>query len=372
MSGNDANRGPVVGHFATMVEMGVLKTFVDYKIFDAIPDEGDIALTKLAEKVGAHPELLQRLANYLIAAAFLDTPAAGRVAHTEKSRPYKSTEFSGGSLAYLFDMLFRPMAQLPAYFSQHGLASPKTASVTPFGMATNHPDLSLYEVLDAEPKLGQAFDAVFSRMGAIFPMKGVHDLSWMQRDAPGALAEDSTRPLFVDIGGNDGAGLRHVLRDNAFLPAHRCAVFDLPRAVAAAEANRAQVAAAEEGGERLASIQLVAGSVYEPLPAPVRGALVYQFRRILNDFADADVARAWRAVADAAAPDTRVYIIEKLLEAGKPSEYGAAQDLFMMMFGGKRRSAAMHAELAAAVGFRLHEESEDTFNDFGVLEFRKA
>lgn len=47
-----------------------------------------------------------------------------------------------------------------------------------------------------------------------------------------------------------------------------------------------------------------------------------------------DVLRAWRAVADAVAPDTRMFIIEKLLEAGKPSAYGAAQDLFMMMFGG--------------------------------------
>ncbi|KAK3292865.1 O-methyltransferase-domain-containing protein [Chaetomium fimeti] len=368
MSGNCANKGPVVGHFATIVEMGVLKTFVEYKIFDAIPDEGDISITELADKVGAHPELLQRLANYLVAAGFLDSPAVGRVVHTDKSRPYKSTEFAGGAVAYLFDMLFRATAQLPSYFAQNGLASPETASVTPFGMAVNHPDKSLYEILVAEPKLGQAFDETCSRVGSIFPMKGVHDLGWMQQE-PGAL--DGTRPLFVDIGGNEGAALRCVLRDNTFIPAARCAVLDLPRAIEAAEADRARVAA-EEDGERLSKVQLVAGSVYEPLPAPVRGALVYQFRRVLNDFADADVARAWRSVADAAATDTRVYIVEKLLESGRPSEYGAAQDLFMMMFGGKRRSAAMHAELAAAVGFRLHKESEDRFNDFGALEFRKA
>ncbi|KAH6844671.1 S-adenosyl-L-methionine-dependent methyltransferase [Chaetomium sp. MPI-CAGE-AT-0009] len=368
MTRNAVNGGPVVSHFATMVEMGVLKTFVDYKIFDAIPDDGDISLTELGQKVGADPELLQRFANYLIIAAFLDSPAAGRVAHTDKSRSYKSTEFSAVSLSYLFDMLFCAIAQLPSYFAQHGLASPRSATVTPFGMATNHPNLSMYEILEKDPKLGQSFDAVFSHMGGMIPMKGVHDLSWMQQE-PGAL--DGTRPLFVDIGGNSGTALRCVLRDNAFIPADRCAIFDLPRAIEAAEENRAQ-AAAEEEGERLSRIQLVSGSACEPLPAPVRGALVYQFRRVFNDFADADVASAWRAVADAAAPDTRVYVIEKLLEPGKPSEYAAAQDLFMMVHGGKRRSAAMHAELAAAVGFRLHKESEDTFNDFGVLEFRKA
>ena len=362
---SEHNRGPVVNYFTITMEIGVLKTFVDYKVFDAIPDEGDVSLSELAEKVGAQQELLERFAQYLVAAGFLESPAAGRVAHTIRSRAYKSEEFPGKAMAYVFDMIFRPTAQLPKYFAQHGLASPKTVNVTPFGLATGHPELNLYEILEAEPDLGRAFDSLFGSMGTIFSMKGVHNFSWMQ-DQPGAL--EGTRPLFVDIGGNNCVALRDVLRDNAFLPADRCTIFDLPRAIKAAGESQSQLAA-EDGGEHLSSVQLVAGSVFEPLPSPVRGALVYQFRRILNDFADADVALAWRSVREASAPDTRVFVIEKLLEHGERSEYAAAQDLFMMLVGGKRRSAAMHAELAAAAGFRLHKQFEDSFNDFGVLEF---
>ncbi|KAK4151851.1 hypothetical protein C8A00DRAFT_35467, partial [Chaetomidium leptoderma] len=56
--------------------------------------------------------------------------------------------------------------------------------------------------------------------------------------------------------------------------------------------------------------------------------------------------------------------------ASEQDAYVAAQDLFMTLFGGKRRSAAIHAELAASTGFRLYKESVDSYNDFGVLEFR--
>ncbi|TQS33100.1 hypothetical protein Golomagni_06566, partial [Golovinomyces magnicellulatus] len=58
-------------HFLSLVELGVLKTFIDYKVFDSIPDHNDISLTDLASKVNGQLSLLERFANYLVAANIL-------------------------------------------------------------------------------------------------------------------------------------------------------------------------------------------------------------------------------------------------------------------------------------------------------------
>ncbi|KAJ8119795.1 hypothetical protein O1611_g10530 [Lasiodiplodia mahajangana] len=38
------------GHYMNLVEFGILKTFIDFKVFDAIPYEGDISIADLAVK----------------------------------------------------------------------------------------------------------------------------------------------------------------------------------------------------------------------------------------------------------------------------------------------------------------------------------
>jgi hypothetical protein len=337
--------------------MGVLKTFIDYKAFDMIPDTGSISLSELALKVGGEHEVLQRLTAHLVAADFLASPAPDHVAHTAKSLIYRSEQIPAGFLVHVFNMLYRPMAQLPTYFAQHGLASPKNADVTPFGLAWGHPDKDVYGILEAEPAIGKVFNSfVGGRAGNLYPMKGLYHFSWMQQQA-GSL--DGERPVFVDIGGSSGFAVRDMLSDNPFIPAERCAVFDLPKAI---ENTTSTLDPA------IQSIQLVPGSIFHPLPAAVRGSLVYQFRRILNDFPDDDVLRSWKTVREAAASDTRVYVVEELLQANRTT-FQIAQDITFMLVGGKRRNVEMHTKLAGAAGFRLNAQFQDTGNEFAVLEF---
>ncbi|KAH8745755.1 S-adenosyl-L-methionine-dependent methyltransferase [Hyaloscypha finlandica] len=351
-----ASLGPAMGYLNTIVEMGVLKTFIDYKAFDMIPESGSISLTELARKIGSEHEVLERLAAHLITAEFLTSSPPDHVAHTAKSLPYRSEQMPAGFLVHVFNMLFRPIAQLPAYFARHGLASPKHANVTPFGLAWGHPDKDVYGILEAEPEFAKVFNAFVGRGGKLYPMKGVYDFKWMQEQA-GSL--DGDRPVFVDIGGSSGLALRDMLADNTFIPAERCAVFDLPKAIETAAANL---------DPALKSIKLVPGSIFEPLPAPVRGSLAYQFRRILNDFPDDDVLRSWETVREAAASDTRVYVVEELLQPDRTT-FQIAQDITFMLVGGKRRNVEMHEKLAATAGFRLNAQYSDTGNECAVIEF---
>lgn len=216
--------------------------------------------------------------------------------------------------------------------------------------------MDVYGVLGAEPELAKVFNGFVGKAGALYPMKGVYNFEWMQKQQDALVG---SRPIFVDIGGSSGLCLRDMLSDNTFIPAERCAIFDLPKTIENTKNNL------DEG---LSSVQLVGGSMFEPLPKPVRGSLVYQFRRILNDFPDADVLRAWQTVREASVPDTRVYIVEELLKPNR-TPFSVAQDITFMLVGGKRRNVEMHSKLAAQVGFRFNAQFQDTANDCSVLEF---
>ncbi|KAN0111053.1 hypothetical protein V8E51_007440 [Hyaloscypha variabilis] len=64
------------------------------------------------------------------------------------------------------------------------------------------------------------------------------------------------------------------------------------------------------GDDILKSIRFVPGTVFEALLKHRHGACVYQLRRILNVFTDGGVLRAVRSLRVAAAPDSRILIIE--------------------------------------------------------------
>jgi hypothetical protein len=111
--------------------------------------------------------------------------------------------------------------------------------------------------------------------------------------------------------------------------------------------------------------------MFAAYPESVRGALVYQFRRVLNDFPDKDVVKALKTVRAAAAPDSRVLIVEEMLNP-KRIALNVGIDIALMMAAGKRRNAAMFSTLAEGAGFRLNGEFlnvNSEFDDFGVLEF---
>lgn len=340
----------------SVVEFGLVRTFIDYKVFDIIPDEGDISVSELSQKVGGEKELLERYATFLIAAEILASPAPGRVAHTPKSRLYKSDEPTAALMVHVFNMLLRPVAQLPTFFAKHGLASPKNAKVTPIGLAMGHPDKDVYEILVAEPELHKEFNNALRSLGPMYSLKGVYDFGWVH----GALT--GVRPAIVDVGGSSGLALRDILRNNTGIPAERCILMDIPKVIESTKNNL---------DESLRSVSLVGANMFEPYPEAVRGAVLYQFRRVLNDFPDDDVLRILRTVREAAAPDTRILIIEEML---RPDRHvmNVAMDIFLMCAGGKKRNAAMFSELAGRAGFRLNAEFQNTskdFDDYGVLEF---
>ncbi|KUJ22233.1 putative O-methyltransferase [Mollisia scopiformis] len=341
-------------------EFTLTKVFIDYRAWDAIPDQGDIAVSELAEKISGTHEVVDRITAFLVARKVLDSPAPGRVAHTEKSRGYKSGQPTAWMWIHMFNNVFRSFAQLPAFFAQHGLASPDSVNFTPLGLAHGHEDKAAYDIIVSDKDVHKGFNEALREVGEMYSLKGIYDFGWLQE----TLAAGS-RFAVVDVGGSHGLALRDIVRSYSFISVERCAVYDLPQVVENTRKNL------DQNPDDLQKVQLVGGSMFEPYPESVRGACVYQFRRVLNDFPDQDVIRALKSVRKAVAPDSRVLIIEDMLNP-KRIALNVGIDIALMMAAGKRRNAAMYSELAEQAGFRLAAEFQNNnsdFDDFGVLEF---
>ncbi|KAI1117104.1 putative O-methyltransferase [Nemania sp. NC0429] len=343
------------GHYMNLIEFGILKIFIDFKVFDNIPNDGDISIKELATKTGGEESLLQRFSDYLVASEILASPTQGRVTHTARSMSYRTTEVAAGFISHVYNFFLRPMATWTTYFETNGLTEPKHAHIIPLGLSTGHPELDLYGVLDAEPNLAQLFNRAQQRSAGIYSIKDVYDFSWMQ-DVLSQSGRD--RLAVIDVGGGHGLALKGILDDNAFIPAPQCAVFDLPKTIEAAKSNM-------DGGLR--SIQFIGGTMLEPLPQALRGAIIYQFRRVLSDFVDKDIVLALSRVREASESDSRILLIEELVKPGR-SKFAIAQDISVLNFGGKRRSEAMWSSLAKEAGFRINSVFEDGRSEFAVIE----
>jgi hypothetical protein len=242
-----------VHHCTSTTEFAILKIFIDYKVFDAIPDEGDIRISELAEKIGGQQSLMERFSNFLVMTGVLSSPAPGRVAHTTVSRGYRGDDAPALTVVHLFNYLLRTVAYWPEYFEKNGLREPKTADVNPLGLATGYPDRNLYAILETEPKKAELFNLMLSRIATLVSLKGIYDFAWVKS----FISNDQERPLIVDVGGGKGQGLKAIFGDNPSIPPSRCVIVDRPDVI---EENKRDL----EG--ELRSVQLVEGNMFEEQP----------------------------------------------------------------------------------------------------------
>ncbi|KAF9775177.1 hypothetical protein IL306_006746, partial [Fusarium sp. DS 682] len=316
-------------------EFTLIKVFIDYKAFDAIPDEGDISVVELADKIGGTHEVIDRMTTFFIASKVLASTGPGRIAHTERSRLYKYDEPTAWLYIHMFNNVFHSFTQMPNFFAKNGLASPQSVSVTPIGLNHGFENRPAYEILVENKVVHKGFNEALKALGVMYSLKGIYDFSWMREPLASGLL-----PAIVNIGGSHGLALKDVIRNNKFLPAERCILYDLPQVIENTKKN-----VIKEQDEDLQNIQMISGSMFEPYPEKVQGALIYQSRRVLNDFPDEDVLRAFHAVRKAVAPDSRILIIEEMLNP---------------------KRIPMNA------GFKFNAELQQVnseFDDFGVLDF---
>lgn len=140
-------RMAAAAHSVNMTEFAILKVFIDYKVFDSIPDEGDILISELAEKIGGQQSLVERFSNFLVTEGLLSSTSPGNIAHTTISRGYKTGGVASLLIVHLFNFHLLSIAYWPEYFDKHGLQEPKQANSIPLGLAMGYPEHDFYALL---------------------------------------------------------------------------------------------------------------------------------------------------------------------------------------------------------------------------------
>lgn len=219
---------PIGKYFCSMAEMGVMRVFVEYGIFNAIPDEG-ISIVHLTERLGMEYNLIERFINFLLAAEVLSSPAPGLVAHTTTSKAFQDQRVSQ-FYSYLFDFFMGPTCRWPAYFAENGLAEPKRSNRSPGGFAFGQPDKTAYEIMAAMPGLATKMNGAMAIDGDI-PVTGVYDFSWISKYVE---SNPEGRHLIVDVAGGKGQALEDILEENPSIPAASCVLQDQPHVIAEA------------------------------------------------------------------------------------------------------------------------------------------
>jgi hypothetical protein len=311
----------------------MLRLVADLGVADRISLDGGVAVGDLARDCGVQPQPLMRVLQALAAFGIFAVMANGSVAHTARSRLLRTDRPNSLHHAARFWTApgsWRAWERLDVALTG-GVPHEAAWGMGRFEYLRDHPDEA----------------RIFDTMMANFPDN---------RHAAMAAAYDfSGARLIADIGGGNGAMLRHIL---ARFPAPRGLVFDLEDVVRAIPPD----------GLMEGRIAVSAGSFFGGVPG---GADVYLLIRVLHDWPDEECLRILRACRAAMRPETLLLIGELILDPdprrGWPTGY--LHDMQMMaIFGRAReRTEAEFCELLAEAGFALRR-AIPTGSPISILE----
>ncbi|KAJ6787098.1 hypothetical protein PWT90_10938 [Aphanocladium album] len=355
---NELTTTPVHEYLYTMIEIGVVRTLAERGVFSAIPITGDISVQELAEKTSIDLALLDRFTKFLILAKVLVSQATGRVAHTAKSQ-FFSIPRAIDFLSLHVDFFMGPATRWPDYFEANGFKEPQSGKQTPLGLYHGYPEKSIYEVMPLLPgNKASIFNRAMANTLDSMPILGYYDFSWIPKHA--CIEADPKRTLLVDVGGGKGQAIKAILEENPTIPCGRCVLQD--------QAFMINEAIAEDDVVVRQTAKVVS-SFFEP--QLVKGALVYHIRRVLNDWSDKEAIEILQHVRDACVADSVVLVSEQLLP-DEPSLDLAAMDVFIINYGGKRRTRAMFEKLAGAAGLKVVSVSVDKATGQAMIEMVPA
>ena len=297
----------------------MLRLVADLEIADKIARDGAVSLHDLAARCSVLPEPLTRVIRALAAFHIFQVSTDGIVSHSPRSlllridtpnSMHHSARFWTG----------------PGSWKAWGELDVAMTGGTPHEAAWN---TSRFAYLRQHPHEARAFDA----MMANFPDN---------RHAAVAEAYDFSAPrLIVDIGGGNGAALRHIL---ARFPMPHGLVFD-----------REDVVTALTPGDLMdGRMTARGGNFFEQVPV---GGDLYLLIRVLHDWKDEDCMRILRACRSSMVLNGTLLLGEQILEpnpaVGRPTDY--LIDMHMMaMFGQAReRTELEFRDLLYRSGFVL-------------------
>jgi hypothetical protein len=191
--------------------------------------------------------------------------------------------------------------------------------------------------------------------------RGMGNLSAIVSEDVARVYDPGDARRIVDVGGSEGVLLRGLL---ARVPGARGVLFDRPEII---EGAKSAIGASGFAGR----VKLAGGDFLAEAP---QGGDLYLLKSILHDWPDDACETIVRNVHRAAAPDSRLVVIEMLLPegpAGTPSPVPLMDMNMLVMLGGRERTASEYGAMLARCGYRV-ERVVPTPGPFSVIEARRV
>lgn len=297
----------------------MLRLIADLGVADKIPADGHLTAQELSASCGVQADPLLRVLRALAAFGVFKFTGDGTVAHTPRSRLLRTDTPNSLHHAARF-------WTGPGSWNAWGMLDVAMTGGVPHEAAWK---MDRFAYLRQHPDEARAFDL----MMANFPDN---------RHAAIAAGYDfSAADLIADIGGGNGAMLRHIL---ARFPKARGLVFDRQDVIDAITPNELMQGRITARG----------GSFFDAAPS---GADIYMLIRVLHDWPDEDCMRILRTCRAAMSEHSLLLLGEEILEPdpARGRATGYLIDVQMMaMFGRARaRSEAEFRGLFDQAAFSL-------------------
>lgn len=296
--------------------------------------EGPTAVDELAEKTGTRADPLYRTLRMLAAVGvFVELPDR-RFALTPVSELLRSDHPQ--TMRPLVHWLMEPAAWRGWSDYEHSLRTGEPAFEKELGAP-------VFRYLKEHPETAEVFNAAMTgfSVGAGEAVAAAYDFSGVKH--------------LVDVGGGHGMLLAAIVRRN---PELRATLYDLPEVTAGA-------AAALAAHGVMAPIEVVGGDFFESVPT---GADAYIMKAIIHDWDDDRCATILQRCREAMTRGGRVLICDQVIGMG-PANLAVFSDIEMLIMtnGGRERTGAEFATLAARAGLRIRR-FVPTESPFFVIE----
>lgn len=165
---------------------------------------------------------------------------------------------------------------------------------------------------------------------------------------------DHSKPLLVDVGGNVGVDLQHLLDKHPDLPPNALVLQDVPEVIARAKAH--------------SQIHAMAHDFFTP--QPVKASRAYFLRMILHDWPDSEAKQILINIRNAAEKSySRILIADIVLPLQGATLAESVFDIQMMaMFSGCERTEASWRHLLGECGLRIFGMRKDPEGAETLLE----
>ncbi|KAF5026913.1 hypothetical protein F66182_943 [Fusarium sp. NRRL 66182] len=317
-----------------------LKVGIDLGIWKAWSNLGgdERTIDDLAKLAGrdVEPNLLRHLFRLLAAFNVVEETAQDTFKPTPFSHAIgdESTKVRASLEAGNYQYL-RAGNNLPKYLAKIGYKEPTAAE------NNNHSDsdpdgLNYFGRLQKSPECYEAFTG---HMQALTLWK----TPWTKIYDPSKLIEgaklDDGSPLVVDVGGNTGIDISHVLKALPDVPAGSLVLQDLPEAIGRVEVDE--------------KITTMVHDFFKP--QPVKGSRAYFMHAVFHDWPDAESIQLLKNTKEAMIKGySKLFIYDIVLPPTGASINQATVDVLMMsLLSASERTMGQWEDLLAGAGFKI-------------------